>query len=157
VGCMKAITIAFCSAALLALFSSCGAQEPSPTSPGTTTAISLHEPVKDAHLNARLVRLREPVVFIKDGQERRTNEVLEFAVTAAQQIPVRALDPVLWVGDIPVREYRYANEDRTLVFTLFEPAKVRDQAPVHLQFGNDEATRTKLGAFRGKAIKRTTR
>src|ERR1700684_2893665 len=68
-------------------------------------------------------------------------KVVEFVVTSSDVFPARALDPVLHVGNIEVREYRYVDIDnRALIFTLFEPEKLSDDVPVYLQYENDEST-----------------
>jgi len=75
--------------------------------------------------------------------------VLEFEVNSEDVFPARAVDPVLYIGDIEVREYRYTDtENKTLIFTCFEADKLKDNAPVYLQYENDEATRTDLPPFR---------
>ncbi len=76
-------------------------------------------------------------------------EVLEFQVTADEPFPVRALDPVLHVGEYEVRDYRYGNMENTLlIFTCTESSKLEENAPVWLQYENDTRTRTDLPAFR---------
>jgi len=73
---------------------------------------------------------------------------VEFVVTSQDRFPVRALDPVLHVGQVEVRQYRYADiANKTLVFTLFDVQKLEDDVPVYLQYGNDKRTRTELPRF----------
>lgn len=81
---------------------------------------------------------------------------MEFRVSTEAPIPVRALDPVLLLGDVRVEDYRYENEDRSLVFRLYDLdalGKVREDVEIILQFGDDESTRTSLGAFRDAKVK----
>ncbi|MBI4910546.1 MAG: hypothetical protein HY820_43435 [Acidobacteria bacterium] len=74
---------------------------------------------------------------------------LEFHVTADEAFPVRALDPVLHIGQYQAREYRYGNMENTLlIFTCGEPDKLDDNALVYFQYENDETTRTDLPPFR---------
>ena len=113
----------------------------------------LRQPLKEAHLEVQRVHLKKPVEVIERGVKREVSIVLEFRVSSSQAIPVRALDPVLMVGEVPIREYRYEDRDRTLVFTLYDPEKAKDGAPVYLQFGNDAASRTELQSFRASAVK----
>ena len=90
---------------------------------------------------------------VEEGTKRTVSVVLEFHVTSSQPIPVRALDPVLVVGEVSVREYRYEDRDHSLVFTLFDPEKAKDGAAIYLQFGTDTSTRTELQTFRAAAVK----
>lgn len=81
-------------------------------------------------------------------------KAVEFSVTGKEAFPVRALDPVLHVGSIEVRQYRYADmENKTLIFTLFEPEKLSDDASIYLQYENDETTKTDLPKFRLDMLK----
>jgi len=113
----------------------------------------LHQPLKDAKLEAQRIHLKKPVEIIEEGVKRTVSVVLEFRVTSSQAIPVRALDPVLVVGEVSIREYRYENRDRSLVFTLYDPEKAKDGAAAYLQFGTDASTRTEFESFRSAAIK----
>jgi len=79
---------------------------------------------------------------------------LEFVVTSQDVFPARALDPILYVGKVELRQYRYADiSNRTLVFTLFDWRKLEDDVPVYLQYGNDKRTRTDLPNFHIGMIK----
>src|SRR5262249_31385889 len=55
---------------------------------------------------------------------------LEVAVTGDGVFPARASDPVLHVGDVTLRAYRYADSsNRTLVFTTPPGTTLADGAP----------------------------
>ena len=127
------------------------AQEKQP--PKAKQAVVLRQPLKEARLEVQRVRLKKPAEIVEQGVKREVSVVLEFRVTSSQAIPVRALDPVLMVGEVPIREYRYEDHDRALVFTLYDPDKAKDGAAVYLQFGNDAASRTELQSFRAAAVK----
>ena len=127
------------------------AQEKQP--PKEKQAAVLRQPLKEARLEVQRVRLKKPAEVVEQGIKREVSIVLEFRVTSSQAIPSRALDPVLMVGEVPLREYRYEDHDRSLVFTLYDPEKARDGATVYLQFGNDAASRTALQSFRASAVK----
>lgn len=118
-----------------------------------SAAIYLRQPLKEARLEVKRVRLKKPAEVMEQGVKREVSVILEFRVTSAQAIPVRALDPVLMVGEVPLREYRYEDRDHALVFTLYDPEKAKDGAAVYLQFGNDSASRTELQSFRVSAVK----
>lgn len=115
--------------------------------------IYLRQPLKEARLEVQRVRLKKPMEVVEEGTKRTVSVVLEFHVTSSQPIPVRALDPVLVVGEVSVREYRYEDRDHSLVFTLFDPEKAKDGAAIYLQFGTDTSTRTELQTFRAAAVK----
>jgi len=68
--------------------------------------VYLRQPLKEARLEVQRVRLKKPAEVIEQGVKREVSVVLEFRVTSSQAIPVRALDPVLMVGEVPRREYR---------------------------------------------------
>jgi len=73
---------------------------------------------------------------------------VEFVVTSEDRFPARALDPVLHVGNLEVRQYRYADiANKTLVFTLYDLGKLQDGVAVYLQYGGDARTRTELPRF----------
>jgi len=127
------------------------AQEKQP--PKEKHAVVLRQPLKEARLEVARVRLKKPAEVVEQGVKREVSVVLEFRVTSSQAIPVRALDPVLVVGDVSLREYRYEDHDRALVFTLYDPEKAKDGATVYLQFGNDAASRTELQSFRASEVK----
>ena len=129
-----------------------GAQEKQPPKEKPSTAY-LRQPLKEARLEVKRVRLKKPAEVIEQGVKREVTVVLEFRVTSSQAIPARALDPVLKVGEVPVREYRYEDHDHALVFTLYDPERAKDGAAVYLQFGNDASSRTELQSFRASAVK----
>jgi hypothetical protein len=115
--------------------------------------VYLRQPLKEGRLEVQRVRLKKPAEVVEQGVKREVSVVLEFRVTSSQAIPVRALDPVLVVGDVSLREYRYEDHDHALVFTLYDPEKAKEGAAVYLQFGNDTASRTELQSFRASAVK----
>src|SRR5690242_3449083 len=85
----------------------------------------LRQPLKEGRLEVQRVRLKKPAEVVEQGVKREVSVVLEFRVTS-QAIPVRALDPVLVVGEVSLREYRYEDHDHALVFTLYDPEKAKD-------------------------------
>ncbi len=116
-------------------------------------SVALEQPLKDARMTVQRVQLRKPVEIFEAGTKRTISTLLEFRVASSEPIPARALDPVLYVGDTIVKEYRYADEGRTLVFLLYDPAKARDNAATYLQYGDQVATRTELPKLALKQIK----
>ena len=87
------------------------------------------------------------------SEKAAATSALEFVVTADEPFPARALDPVLHVGEVEVRDYRYVDmENKTLIFTCPDPDKLEDGAPVYLQYENDVSTRTDMPAFRRSMV-----
>jgi hypothetical protein len=140
-------------AASITFTASALSQQKQPPEKKPPVATYLHQPLKEARLEALRVHLKKPMEIVEQGVKRTVSVVLEFRVISSQAIPARALDPVLVVGDISVREYRYENRDRSLVFTLYDPEKAKDGAEVYLQFGTDASTRTQFQSFRAEAVK----
>lgn len=98
---------------------------------------------KGAKLAARRGRAK------RSERDAAAVSVVEFSVSADEPFPVRALDPVLYIGEVEVTDYRYADiENKTLIFTCYEPEKLGDDVPAWLQYGNDTRTHTDLGRFR---------
>lgn len=76
-------------------------------------------------------------------------EALEFEVASPDPIPARAADPVLLVGAVEVREYRYS-QPNVVVFTATEVAALPDAGELALGWaaGKSPAVRsTRLGRF----------
>lgn len=121
--------------------------------PKEKQTVIFRQPLKEARLEVQRVHLKKPAEVVEQGVKREVSVVLEFYVTSSQAIPVRALDPVLMVGEVPIRDYRYEDHDHALVFTLYDPEKAKDGATVYLQFGNDASSRTELQSFRASAVK----
>jgi len=82
---------------------------------------------------------------------------LEIAVTGDGVFPARAGDPVLHVGDVTLRGYRYADSsNRTLVFTVPPGTALADGAPVYLQYEPGGDLRIDLPPFRAADVQRVT-
>lgn len=135
----------------LGLAAAATAQEKQP--PKEKQTMALRQALRDARLEVQRVHLKKPAEVVEQGVKREVTVVLEFRVTSSQVIPVRALDPVLMVGEAPIRDYRYEDHDHALVFTLYDPEKAKDGSAVYLQFGNDAASRTELQSFHASAMK----
>ena len=89
----------------------------------------------------------------KDRKEALQQSAVEFEVTADEPFPARALDPVLHVGGMELRDYRYTDiENKTLIFTAAEPEKLEDDVAVFLQYENDTRTRTDMPRFYRKML-----
>jgi hypothetical protein len=85
----------------------------------------------------------------RTANSRIVTNTVEFVVSSDEVFPARALDPVLHIGDVTVRDYRYADiENKTLIFTSADPEVLQDGAPVYLEYEGDASTRTDLPPFR---------
>ncbi len=74
-------------------------------------------------------------------------KALELEVASPEPIPARAADPVLLVGDVEVREYRYS-QPNVIVFVAEDAAALADGAELALGWatGGKRAVRaTRLG------------
>jgi len=88
---------------------------------------------------------------------RAAGALLEVAVTGDGVFPARASDPVLHVGDVTLRAYRYADSsNRTLVFTMPPGATLADGASVYLQYEPGGDLRIDLPPFRAADVQRVT-
>ena len=127
-----------------------------------TQNVSAPRSPREATLAVEDVSLRTPVPVVIDSKERSVRELMEFRVSAPTRFPVRALDPVLVLGQARVTHYRYEDRDRTLVFTSYEPAQLRALAAgngvdAFVQYGNDDQSVVKLPRFRSGIVKRVSR
>jgi hypothetical protein len=78
---------------------------------------------------------------------------VEFEVTGNGPFPARALDPVLHVGKVEVRDYRYQGDrSRTLVFTAPDASRLEDGAAVTLSYEPGRHDRIDLPALQLNAI-----
>lgn len=88
-------------------------------------------------------------VDVRRAARAKTPAALEFVIASKRPIPARAADPVLLVGDTPVRDYHYAAPD-TLVFTTTELDTLPERAELVLAWsiGREIVSRgAPLGSF----------
>src|SRR5262245_19957603 len=126
-------------ACLLVCFMPPGCHGPSPASQVSTTAprdqrpgeraVDLGRAPRGLRVSGRLIRLRNPITGMLDGQRRLVNQYVEFRVSASEPIPARALDPVLTIGPRVVTSYEY-EDPRTLLFHEYEPEKLPNRQRV---------------------------
>lgn len=125
--------------------------------PASAKVVDLQAPLRGVALEVARVKLKQPVEITVAGARKKVDRLLEFRLRMAEPFPVRALDPVLSVGKVKLREYRYEDDGRTLVFSLPEVEKARDGAALRFEFEGDPATATAVGIYRAKAAKDVTR
>lgn len=77
----------------------------------------------------------------------RVEEAVEFLVETAAPIPVRALSPVLYVGDTPVVEVT-AVDDTHYRFLGLEPDRLEPGAPLSLGWSGRAETEPRRTRFR---------
>lgn len=67
-------------------------------------------------------------------------------VIKGDDFPIRALDPVLWVDDVPFTRYeRYAVDGvQALAYAVFDPTLLRSEHVLQVIYGTDERTRTRM-------------
>lgn len=75
-------------------------------------------------------------------------QAYEFVIESDKPFEARALDPVIWVGDVAIESYRYRSSN-VLVFATGEPGKLPQGAVMYFQYGNDTNSRVDLGLYRG--------
>jgi hypothetical protein len=93
------------------------------------------------------VRYRPPRPHVVAGRSVAMREAVEVTVRTAAPFPVRALAPVLYVGDVALTESETIDEKLTRFFA-FEPRKLRRGAPIALGWVNApgrEPTRFRFG------------
>ncbi len=93
----------------------------------------------------REARLNPPFRTWTDGKETLHQYAFKVVITGSR-FPIRALDPILWIGDTPVRNYEraaYADGD-ALLFCVTDPALLRAERDLTVIYGTDERTRTRL-------------
>ncbi len=93
----------------------------------------------------RLVRFVPPERRNFASSLPRLERTVEFLVETDGPIPVRALSPVVYVGDVPVAEVA-ADDDTHYRFTAMEPERLEEGAPVTLGWSGEPASqRTAVG------------
>lgn len=94
----------------------------------------------------RPVRFPEPRVFYAGTERRQTTEAVEIVVRTAAPLPIRAVSPVVYVGDVVVADYDTTG-DNLYRFVAFEPRTLLPDAPVSLGWpGRPPASRVALAA-----------
>ena len=94
-------------------------------------------------LDVRTVRRRldQPKRLTIRGEDRYLDDVMEVEVEVSEPFEVRALGPVLWIGDEPLTIAEEAGENRYR-FLVPEPAALLEGAPVELSWNTPDAPRS---------------
>lgn len=80
-------------------------------------------------LKALRVHFDQPVAYNERGARKETRDAIEIEVTTSADFPIRALAPALFVGGVPVTEFKRVGE-RRYRFTMFGHPDLKDQADV---------------------------
>jgi hypothetical protein len=75
-----------------------------------------------------------------DGIDRHLDEAVEIEIRVSEPFVIRALGPVLWVGNEPLTIGESSSEDLYGFFS-FEPATLQDDAPISLGWNSAGAPR----------------
>ena len=99
----------------------------SPITPRRTPSLELPAILK---LRIRLVPYEAPKLDNFRSSLEQYQEAIEFIVeTGSEEVQARAYGPALFVGDIEVNHGEYLGKS-TWRFLAFEPAKLKDGAPI---------------------------
>ena len=91
-------------------------------------------------VKATLVKYLEPKVRYVQTKAVNYWEAIEILVDTSDELPARAIPPVLFVGDVLVGDYeRFA--PRRYRFYVFEPGTLKEGAPVGLGWPQSPARR----------------
>jgi hypothetical protein len=94
----------------------------------------------------RSVKFDVPRTYFVGRERRQTSEALEIMVRTASPLPIRALSPAIYVGDLPVEDYEVAGHN-LYRFLMFDIGGLRAGAPISLGWpGRPVATRIALAA-----------
>ncbi len=87
------------------------------------------------------VRFDQPVRFYREGRQVSMSAAVELLVRTAAALPVMALPPVLFVGEIKVDEYALVGQN-AYRFRAYDIGRLKNGAPISL--GWPYAPRTKV-------------
>lgn len=92
------------------------------------------------------VRLRRrafdpPRRVTSKGVDREVTEAIEIEIRVSEPFVIRALGPVLWVGDEPLTVAE-TDADDVYRFLAFEPKALAPEAPIALSWGIDGSRKT---------------
>jgi hypothetical protein len=80
-------------------------------------------------IKAVRVRYKKPKVYSVGRKTREAPEAVELLVQTSGPLPVRALSPALFVGDLVLTDYEPAG-DNLYRFYAFAPADLKQGAPI---------------------------
>ena len=94
----------------------------------------------------RETRFAPPFRVLEHGKPEQLHHYGWLVVIHGQDFPVRSLDPILWIGDTPIRDYEreFHGDTAALAFWVVDPTLLRAERELTVIYGTDERTRTKL-------------
>ncbi|HEX3151595.1 MAG TPA: hypothetical protein VHR66_26210 [Gemmataceae bacterium] len=93
--------------------------------------------IKDVQI--RSAPFKPPALKNFDHPLDTVPDAMEIVISLAAPIPIRALSPVLWVGDQKLTESEVADkEGKKMRFWAFEPQKLAADAPIVMLWMNDQ-------------------
>ncbi|MBM3759644.1 MAG: hypothetical protein FJW36_05290 [Acidobacteria bacterium] len=101
-------------------------------------------------LRASEARIRVRIQATRKGKSAAANDSrsLEIVLISNEPFPIRALDPVLKVGDVYLDNYRFSGEhNEILTFFTLGNEDLRPGSLMVLQYGNDRPSRNEVGNF----------
>jgi hypothetical protein len=100
----------------------------------------------------RPVKHEVPRIYYVGRERRQTSETVEIMVRTAAPLPIRALSPVIYVGDVPVEDYEVAGRN-LYKYLAFNPSALLPGAPVSLGWpGQPVESRIAAAARYGPAV-----
>jgi hypothetical protein len=94
-------------------------------------------------VSTRLADYAVPKIFFVGTERKEVRRALEITVQTDAPIPARAISPVIWIGDAPVREMETVGPNQYRFYAL-DPAPLRDGAAI--AFGWPEVEPGRAGA-----------
>ena len=82
-------------------------------------------------VQATLVQYKQPIVYYVGQQRKEARQAVEFNVRTADQLPIRALSPALFIGEVPVIEFAIVGPNQYRFFA-FEFQNLQQGAPISL-------------------------
>lgn len=77
----------------------------------------------------RQVTFPEPRTYYVGSERRETRQVVELRVKTSAPIPVRAVTPILVVGETAIADYTTEGAN-TYTFTAYQPERLESGAPI---------------------------
>jgi hypothetical protein len=91
-------------------------------------------------VRVRRRRFDPPRRVTTEGVDREVGEAVEVEIRVSEPFGIRALGPVLWVGEVPLTIGERSNDDLYGFFS-FEPEALQADAPISLGWNSPGAPR----------------
>jgi hypothetical protein len=94
--------------------------------------------------NSASSSLDRPFRLTVQGVDRWESDAIEIEIRVSEPFAIRALGPVLWVGDVPLTTGESEGKG-VYRFFAFKPEELRPDAPISLSWGATGAPRKEIG------------